>query len=139
MSTTKPAGTPGTRRASITARLAVVAVAMVATAAVWAIANMLDVELAAETATGTMDVTLASVIIVTLLVGLAGWGLLALLERGTARGRTIWTIAALVVLLVSLAGPLGGVTTGAKVALAGMHLAAAIVIIPGLRWSSPQR
>jgi hypothetical protein len=71
------------------------------------------------------------VVLTTLLAGLAGWGLLALLERFTTRARRTWIVIALVVLVLSLAaGPLGGVTAGAKVALACLHLAAGAVLIP---------
>jgi peptidoglycan/LPS O-acetylase OafA/YrhL len=62
---------------------------------------------------------------------LAGWALLAALERLTPQARGAWTLVALVILALSLAGPLGGgTTTAAKTALACMHLAAAAVLIP---------
>ncbi|HYH11183.1 MAG TPA: DUF6069 family protein [Thermomicrobiales bacterium] len=73
----------------------------------------------------------AQVILVTALVGLVAWGLLALLERVTARAAAIWTTIALVVFLLSMLGPLdGGVDTSSKVVLALMHIGAAATIIP---------
>jgi hypothetical protein len=71
---------------------------------------------------------------------LAGWGLLALLERFTARPRTSWTVIAVGVGLLSLAGPLSTiapttVTNGLSLAL--MHLAVAAVLIPGLAATAP--
>jgi Family of unknown function (DUF6069) len=71
--------------------------------------------------------------------GLAGWALLALLARFTARARTIWTAIAVLFALLSLAGPLSILaTTEANVlALALMHLAVAAVLIPILAGTSP--
>ncbi|UWZ49774.1 hypothetical protein Dmats_26205 [Dactylosporangium matsuzakiense] len=62
--------------------------------------------------------------------GLIGWGLLAILERATGKARTIWTVVAVVFLVLSLLGPLGADGTGAKVSLLLMHLVAGAVIIP---------
>jgi hypothetical protein len=82
----------------------------------------------------------AAVVIACLLAGLAGWALLALLERQTPRAAVIWTAVAVVVLVVSLlAGPLGGVTTAAKIALACLHLLFAAVLIVGLRRTARDR
>jgi hypothetical protein len=76
----------------------------------------------------------AAVVIACLLAGLAGWALLALLERRTPKAAAIWTAVAVAVLAVSvLAGPLGGVTTAAKLALAGLHLLVGAMLIVGLR------
>lgn len=77
------------------------------------------------------------VILVTLIVGLVAWGLLALLERMTGNAKTIWTAIAVVVFLLSLLGPLGsGVGTSSKIVLALMHVGAAITIIPLMRRSA---
>ncbi|MCI4065588.1 DUF6069 family protein [Micromonospora sp. R77] len=114
-------------------RLLAIAVATAVTVAVWFIARALDVTLAVNTGGNRQEITLGAVIAATVVAGLIGWALLALLERLTAAGRTIWTIVAVLVLLVSLLGPLGGVSTGAKATLAVMHLAAAAVIIPAFR------
>ncbi|GAA2350303.1 DUF6069 family protein [Dactylosporangium salmoneum] len=66
------------------------------------------------------------------LAGLAAWGLLAILERATRRGRTIWVITAAVVLLVSLLGPLGAATAGAVAGLLALHLTVGAVLLAGL-------
>jgi hypothetical protein len=78
------------------------------------------------------DVTIGAVIVASALVSLLGWGLLALLEKFTAKARTIWTVVALVVLALSLGGPLSGtdVSTGNRVGLVLLHLAVAAVLIP---------
>jgi hypothetical protein len=74
----------------------------------------------------------AAVVAVALIVGLAGWGLLALLERTTRKARVIWTVIASVVLAVSLLGPLGGISAGAKVALLVLHLTVGLGLILAL-------
>lgn len=80
----------------------------------------------------------AQVIVVTALIGLVAWGLLALMERTTARAKAIWTAIAIVVFVLSLLGPLGsGVNTSSKVVLACMHIGAAVTITPLMRRSVP--
>ena len=79
-------------------------------------------------------VGIASVVLSSLAASLAGWGLLAILERRLARARTIWTGIAIAVLLASLSVPVSaGTTTTTKFALAIMHVAVAAVLIPTLR------
>ncbi|MEV4135139.1 DUF6069 family protein [Dactylosporangium sp. NPDC049742] len=74
-------------------------------------------------------VSAVAVVATVVIAGLLGWGLLALLERFTAKGRTIWTVIAVVFLLLSLLGPLGGTDAGTKVSLALLHLLVGAVII----------
>ncbi|GIH17926.1 DUF6069 family protein [Rugosimonospora africana] len=121
---TRPAAARGARPLAVAATVA-------ATLAVWAVADPLaGVRLAVRSGDSTRIVGPASVAVVGLVVGLAAWGLLALLERVSRRARGIWTGIALAVFVVSLAGPLGGATTAATVSLACLHLAAAAVLIP---------
>lgn len=120
----------------------VVVAAAAAALVVWAIASQvagLDVRLSAGAV--PEHVTAVTVAVVTVLAGLAGWAVLALLERVVPlRARRIWTVLAVAVLVVSLAGPLdAGTTTATKIALACMHLAAAGVLIPALARSSARR
>jgi hypothetical protein len=79
------------------------------------------------------QISLVLVIVQSLVAGLAGWGLLVLLERFTAHGRRIWTIIAAVILVVSLAGPAGGTTTGSVITLILLHLVVGAILIVGLR------
>lgn len=80
------------------------------------------------------------VLIVTMLVGSSAWGLLGLLEQATPRARAIWTAIAVVVLVLSLLGPLwSGVNASSKVVLVCMHIGAAAVIIPLMRRSTAVR
>ncbi|EST37946.1 hypothetical protein N566_10140 [Streptomycetaceae bacterium MP113-05] len=115
-------------------RIITVIVATLVTAAVWFVARVgFDVEVIAKTGASETKVQLPSVIIATVVSGLLGWGLLELLERKASSPRTVWTIVAVVVLVLSVfGGPLGGLTTGAKVTLGLLHLAAGLVLIPGL-------
>jgi Family of unknown function (DUF6069) len=85
------------------------------------------------------DVGPAQVLVVSLLAALAGWGLLAVLERFTARARELWAGIAVVVVIGSLGGPLSGtgVTTADRWGLVGFHLVVGAVLIPTLYRTSP--
>jgi hypothetical protein len=114
------------------ARAAAVAAAVLAALAVWALAvPVLGVDLAAAPVGGPVQqVGPLAVAAGPLLSGLAGWALLAVLERRTARPRRNWTATALVVLVLSLATPLlGGAGPAATVALVAMHLVVGAVLI----------
>jgi hypothetical protein len=75
-------------------------------------------------------------IVATAVVSLAAWALLALLERFTMRATTIWLTVAIVVLLLSLSGPISqGVDTESTLVLLALHVGAAAAIIP-LMWAS---
>jgi len=133
--------TPTTRPRRARA-LAVIA-ATLAALAVWLITDpLLGIDLTGTTRPGSQQlqpITPALVAGASLAVALAGWALLALLERFTARARTIWTAVALLVALLSLAGPLSilASTEANVLALALMHLAVAAVLIPMLAGTSP--
>jgi Family of unknown function (DUF6069) len=116
--------------------LAVIGAALGALA-VWLITGpLLGVHITAPTRPGAPElqpITPAIVAATSLVAALAGWALLALLERFTVRARRIWTAIALLVAVLSLAGPLSTLasTTAANaLALALMHLAVAAVLIP---------
>lgn len=130
MSNTKTA-TPTRRTAG--GRSVSLLIATGAAVAVWLVAHsVLDIGLRAKTnGDEVREVGLPTVVIATLVVGLAAWGLLALLDRTTAAARTVWTAIASVVFLVSLLGPAGAEGASSKAALACMHLVVALVLIPG--------
>jgi hypothetical protein len=132
--TTAVTGTAGERQGTSGPRIASVVAAALASAAVWFVARVgFDVGVVAETGGTRTTVELPAVIMATVVMGLLGWGLLELLERKVSSPRAAWTATAVVVFVLSLlAGPLGGVTTGAKSALACLHATAALVLIPGL-------
>jgi hypothetical protein len=93
------------------ARLLAVAGATGAALALWAVVTQalgLDLRGPAFGADAEpSDVGPAQVLIGSLLASLAGWGLLAVLERVTARARGPWMLVAVVVLIGSLGGPVG--------------------------------
>lgn len=133
METTIP--NAGVRPARRRDRLLTVLAATVATLLGWVVAVPLaGVALVARSGAGEQRVTPLAVAVSTLLAGLAGWALLALLERVTGRARAVWTAVAVLVLLLSLLGPLGGGAGGpATVTLLVLHLVAGAVLVPGLR------
>ena len=117
--------------------------AAAAALAVWVVAESLtgiDLTVRMGASASVRPIGPIAVVLATVLASLAGWALLAALERLTPRARSAWTLVALVVLVLSLAGPLGGgTTTAAKTALACMHMAAAAVLIPMLARSVVRR
>jgi hypothetical protein len=136
MATTMTAQSTRTTTRISRSRALSVAGAVVAAVAVWALAvPVLGSHLTIRFGSGAPQTVGVGFIVAGSLVGGAlGWGLLTLLERRTARARTIWTAAAIGVLLASLSLPLiAGTTLSTKVALALMHLAVGGVVIPGLR------
>lgn len=106
--------------------------------AVWALAvPVAGTALTVRMGDGTQSVGPVPVVVASLLAGLAGWALLAVLERFASRPGRIWTIVALVVLALSLLGPVGsGVGTVATLVLVLLHLVVGAVLVPGLARSA---
>jgi hypothetical protein len=124
-------------------RLVAVVGAAVGALVVWLIAGLADVEVRSPAfgSQASMEIGAGFVIVISLLAGLAGWTLLAVLERFTARPRTVWVVIAAVVLLLSLGGPWSGtdITTGSRLTLTLMHLAVGAVLIPLLARTATPR
>ncbi|CNF14756.1 Uncharacterised protein [Mycobacterium tuberculosis] len=122
-------------------RAATVAAVALAALALWTLAGpVAGLDPSAETGGRTEPVGAIAVVAASLAAGLAAWALLALLERTTGRPRRIWTIIALAVLTLSLAGPLGSVADiASRCVLTGLHLLVAAVLIPGLASSVRDR
>ncbi|MGC4834040.1 DUF6069 family protein [Micromonospora vinacea] len=98
------------------------------------------VDLAVRSGSSTRQITVAAVIVATVVAALAGWALLAALERLTNRPRVWWTSIAVAVLLLSLVvGPPSGVGGGAKATLALLHLSVGVILILGLPRPRPDR
>jgi hypothetical protein len=119
-------------------RLAVVLGAVLAAALVWAIADPLlgeRLRITDEAAGETLELGVVPVVAVALLAGLAGWGLLAALERFARRAaRRVWLGIALGVLALSFLPLTGeGMSGGTRASLAAMHLAVGGVLVTGLR------
>ena len=113
-----------------------VAVAAAGAAAVvwWVLTGPASVDLAVRSGSGERQVGVVSVIVTAVVVALAGGGLLRVLERRRgARGVAAWTVTAVAVLAVSLAGPLGAASPAAGLGLALLHLVVGAVVVVGLR------
>jgi len=124
------------------ARRSLVAAAAVAAALlVWTIAvPVLGLTVTVPDSPGSSDrseLELGPVLITAALAALAGWALLALLERFTPRARALWTVIAVAVAVLTLPY-LPGFTVTERVVIATMHLALAGVLIPGLRLTGPR-
>jgi hypothetical protein len=116
--------------------------AVLAALAVWVVAvPLLSVHLLVRFGSGAAEtVGVDYVVGASLIASLAGWALLVMLERRTSGARSIWTVVAIVVLLVSVSLPLSiATTTGSKTVLALMHVAVAVVLIPVLRRGATSR
>lgn len=133
--TTREYTTPATARVGRTRALSVGG-AVIAAVAVWVLAvPLLGLHLIVRFGNGSpQTIGIDLVVGASLIASLVGWGLLVTLERRSTRARTIWTVVAIAVLLISLSLPLSvGTTPSTKAVLAVMHVAAAAVLIPGLR------
>ncbi len=125
------------------ARMAAVAGGVLAALAIWVIAEVVaGVDLrrpAPARGTATQDIDALHVAFAAAAGSLAGWALLALLERTTGRARRVWIVIAVVAFIVSLGGPLSGtgITSAGRMALLSMHVAVAAAIVPALYRTSP--
>lgn len=131
-----PAEVPASprRRRALTvgaAAAAAVLVQLVATGA-------LGIDLVAATGEDvTRTVGAGDVLVAALVAGAGGWAVLALVERVTPHARAVWASVAVVVLAISLVGPLTMASGAAAAALVALHLVVGAVLIPGL--SGPTR
>jgi hypothetical protein len=121
--------TPG----RIRARALAVAATVAAAALVWLVGEpLLGNDLVVEQpGQAPLDLSLASFVIITLGASLAGWAVLALLEKITRYGRRIWTGLAVAVVLVSFLPFLSAqMSTGSAVVLGVVHLLVGAVLVP---------
>ncbi|WP_329000574.1 DUF6069 family protein [Kribbella sp. NBC_00709] len=119
-------------------RLAVVGVAAAAALAGWAILGPLAGLTLEARQGGVQHIGAISVVVATIVVAFAAWGLLAILERRTQRragwARDTWTVIATIVCVLSLGSPLtNGIGLGAKLGLASLHLIVGATVVIGLR------
>jgi hypothetical protein len=115
-------------------RILIVLAAAAGALAVWAILGPIGgLDLTVSSGGRTDPVGAPAVFVSSIVAGLAGWGLLAVLERTVPRPALVWRIIAAIVLAVSLLGPIGAATTtGTAWALAGLHMTVAAVLIAQL-------
>ncbi|MCW2912232.1 MAG: transcriptional regulator [Actinomycetia bacterium] len=115
--------------------------AVLATSLLWLVAHALGTNLRVDqhNGSGSQVISLPLVIGFTLVVSLLGWGVLAVLEHYTRLARTIWSVLAVAVLLLSFV-PIVAVsaTSGTKTMLSLIHIAVAAVLIPLLRRGTPK-
>lgn len=87
----------------------------------------------------TQEIGPAAIIIFSVGAGLAGWALLAVLERLTPRwALRTWTVIAVIVLVLSMA-PLLSMGARAAVALGIIHLVVGACVIAAMRLTAPRR
>jgi hypothetical protein len=117
-------------------RAIAIAIAATATGLAWLLGRLAHVDYIVDTPIGTRTITLALTIVATVAAGLAGWVVIALLERHASSPRGIWIALALVVLVLSIV-PVFRTTAnlGTQLTLTALHCVAAAVLIPAL----PQR
>ncbi|MCC5576113.1 hypothetical protein IMZ11_10735 [Microtetraspora sp. AC03309] len=131
--TTSTQAVPGRTGRTAPRRALTVAGATAAALVLWTLAGpVAGIGLTVRLDGAIQSIGAGSVAAASLVVGLAAWVLLALLERVLKRPGLAWTVIAIVTLALSLTGPLAAVDTASMVALGGMHLIVAAVLIPGL-------
>jgi hypothetical protein len=125
-SKTRAPGLVGSRVLAVTATVAVAAV-------VWLVGEpLLGNDLVVEQpGRPPLDLGLAAFVIITLGASLAGWAVLALLEKVTRYGRRIWTGLAIAVVVLSFLPFLSSeMSAGSAVVLGVVHVAVGAVLIP---------
>lgn len=122
-------------------RCAVVAGAVCAALLVWLVADpVLGQELRIVEEARVMEIGPFPVLSLSLGFALAGWALLAVLERFVRPARRAWAVVATAALLLSFLPLTGdGMSGGTRTSLALMHLAVAAVLIPGLTRGTSDR
>jgi Family of unknown function (DUF6069) len=114
-------------------RLGVIGIAAAATGLAWILGKLAHVDYIADTPTGSRQITLALTTVATLAAGLAGWIVIALLERFTSSPRRIWIALTIVVLVISIVPVfLTTANLGTRFMLTALHCVAAAVLIPAL-------
>lgn len=121
-------GAPRVRRA------VAVVLAVLAAVLVWVTAvPVAGADLLVEAPDGTSAaVEVSAFVASSLTAALLGWALLEVLERTVARPRRVWTVVAVVFLVLSFAGPLGmpGIALADRLWLALAHVVVAAVYVP---------
>jgi Family of unknown function (DUF6069) len=139
LTTTAPA-VPDTKHGR--ARALCAAAGALAAALAWIVeVPLLGIHLNVRLGNGHIQtIGVGQVIGVTVAAALAGWLLLALLQRRTPRARLLWTTIALAALAGSLALPLAAATTtSAAAGLIVMHLAVGATVIPAMAHTARAR
>lgn len=125
-------------------RLVATVAAVAAALALWALAALafgIEVNAPAMGDQPVQPIGPAQVAISSAAGALVGWGVLALLERFTARAHRIWLAVVVAGTLLSLGAPLtgAGIEAANRAVLATLHLAVATVLVPPLYRTSRDR
>lgn len=131
---TIPQATTGSR-VSWSTELVGAAAAVACVLVLWAtLVPLGGLELAADMGGSVKQIGVLDIALTAFGAGLVGLLALRVLERFTGRAVTIWTVTALVVLVLSYGGALMAVSTAAMWALIGLHsVVAAVIIAVGVR------
>ncbi|WP_328307790.1 DUF6069 family protein [Actinomycetospora sp. NBC_00405] len=108
-----------------------IVLALVVTVAVWLLGHLAGADYWITDSQGSVRIGMLVTAQVTVVLGLVGWGVLALLERLGRHGTTVWTVLAVVVVAASMIPVvLVEATTATRVALVAVHLAVGAVLVP---------
>lgn len=114
-------------------RVVAIAIAATATGFAWLLGRWAHVDYIVDTPFGTRQITLALTVVATAAAGIAGWIVIALLERYTSSARGIWIALTLFVLVLSIVPVFGTMANlGTQLMLSALHCVAAAVLIPAL-------
>ena len=135
---TRPLDRPPLTRSSRRRRLsAVAAVAAAATGAWIIISPVAGVDLRVGSEPDIQTVGAGAVVTVAMVAALAGWAVLAVLERWSAHPRRNWLAAVAAGLVLSLAGPLTTATgTASALGLVALHVVTAVTLAAVLAGSA---
>ena len=108
-----------------------IVLAVVVTLAVWLLGHLAGADYWITDSQGAVRIDMLVTAQVTVVLGLVGWGVLALLERLSRHGTTLWTVLAVVVVAASMIPVvLVEATTATRLALVAVHLAVGAVLVP---------
>jgi hypothetical protein len=110
-------------------RLATVVLAPLAALAAWGLIRLIGIDLVLKGDRGSVGPV--DVVVAALVGALAGWLVVRLLERHTARPWLWWPFVASAALSVSLIGPSRLADGTSAVGLIALHLVTAVVVITG--------
>ncbi|GLZ44890.1 hypothetical protein Acsp06_10750 [Actinomycetospora sp. NBRC 106375] len=128
---TAPAATAATTGSRVRTRALGIVGAVAAALVAWGIGALIGADYWITDSMGSARVDITATIGTTVVLGLLGWGVLALAEKVSRHGRTAWTVLAVVVTAASLVPiVLVEATTPTRVGLTLVHLAVAAVLIP---------
>ncbi|MGL5929336.1 MAG: DUF6069 family protein [Dermatophilaceae bacterium] len=131
--------TTPTGSGSIARRALAVAGGAVAGLLVWVLLVPIGgMDLRAATGGAEREIPAAAVVLSALIGGLLGWGIAELLQRRAGRPKRTWVILTTILAALSCVSPFGGAAdTSSALGLVLMHIAVALVVIPGIAATLP--